>query len=195
MNILVVDTETTGLTPVGTVSWRSGAQGIDRVASYALVAVVNGAVVKSAYQLLNPCMPMPAAALAVNGLSDDMLCSQPLFTEHAPRILKAFGWADIVVGHNVRFDLDFLNAELKLAGLGSLPIKPTVDTHRIAKAEFQFVNNKLTTITSAWTIQHTAHNALGDCEATLQVLKRMLVEKYPGVPFDTSIRMFEQHFL
>lgn len=193
MNILVTDTETTGLCPVGSVDWRTGSKGTDRIAAFAFIALKDGEVVKSDYRLVNPTIPMPAAALAVNGLSDDKLANAPKFKEHAARIYAAFKWADVIVGHNVSFDLGFYKAEMKLASWDTgncyaLPTKPIVDTRLIAKDRFLFANNKLVTITSAWKIPHTAHNALGDCEATLAVLRRMMTEKYPHMSFADAVK-------
>jgi DNA polymerase-3 subunit epsilon len=103
---VVVDCETTGLSP------RTG----DRMVSLAAIETVGGLPTGRALHLVfNPGRPSHPSARRVHGLSDGFLSHQPRFAEHAAQV-EAFIAGDPLVGHNLRFDVGFLNAELARAG-------------------------------------------------------------------------------
>ncbi|WP_188312122.1 exonuclease domain-containing protein [Salinarimonas soli] len=106
---VVVDCETTGLSHAGG----------DRMVSFAAIEIVGHAPTGRALHLLfNPGRPSHWAARKVHGLSDDLLSHQPAFADHAEEI-AAFVGDDALVGHNLRFDVAFLNAEFAHAGRGA----------------------------------------------------------------------------
>ncbi len=106
---VVVDCETTGLSHAGG----------DRMVSFAAIEIVDHAPTGRALHLLfNPGRRSHWAARKVHGLSDDLLSHQPAFAEHADEIADFVG-GDALVGHNLRFDVAFLNAEFAHAGRGA----------------------------------------------------------------------------
>jgi DNA polymerase-3 subunit epsilon len=60
----------------------------------------------------------------MHGWSDWVLQLQPFFSEHAAELFQVLSSADLIVGHNVEFDLAFLGRELRAAGQPSLTQAP-----------------------------------------------------------------------
>jgi len=106
---LVFDVETTGLASY------------DRLVSIAGVWCDGLASTgEHFYLVFNPkksCHPMAAAA---HGLADWWLRYQPPFERHAAKLRDIFARADLVVGHNVGFDIRMLNHEFEKCGTPEL---------------------------------------------------------------------------
>lgn len=100
----VIDLETTGLFPGGH----------DRVVEIGIVALdFSRKPVGEWTTLVNPCRDV--GPTRIHGITASQVTDAPLFAEIIGDIATCV--ADrIIVGHNVRFDLGFLDAEFKLAG-------------------------------------------------------------------------------
>jgi len=110
---LVVDVETTGLSP------ESG----DRVCEIGAVRLRGGAVVDTFGSLVDPRRPVSPGAFAVNRISSAMLLDAPVFPEVASR-LRAMMEDAVLVAYNAPFDLSFLRSEFAL--IGEPPIRNVV---------------------------------------------------------------------
>lgn len=106
--VVVIDCETTGL---------SAAHG-HRMVSFAAIALPRpGSGSPSGVNLaFNPERRCDPQAARVHGLSDAFLSGQPTFREHAEAV-AAFLDGALLVAHNAAFDISFLQAELRHAGL------------------------------------------------------------------------------
>lgn len=153
----VIDTETTGLNPD------------DRIIELAAVKVRNGAIVSSFNELINPLRPINPIASRVNGITDSMVAGCPSFPNVSDEFLSFIG-DDVLVGHNVTFDLGFLNRELPEALENRY-----IDTLKIARLYAKDSDNhKLSTLVKYFEIeQEQEHRALGDAELTFQVYERL----------------------
>jgi len=176
---VVLDTETTGLD-----------RGTDRIIQFALVEIptvtleVNKEeiILKSTEGDVNPQRRIPADATRIHGISDDDVKDCPPFTEYIDKILSTIG-NSVVVGHNIQFDLDFLNAELIRAGRE--PIKN--ECYCTLKASREILPKKgykgkfsLIDLRNFFKINTgDAHNALVDANATV-VLFNLLVKFASG---------------
>jgi DNA polymerase III epsilon subunit family exonuclease len=187
MKILVFDCETTGLTPIGSLDRKSGSRGTDRIVELAGCLLVDGERVARFETLLNPEREMNAAAAAVNGIKPESLTRAPKFSELAEHVRQLFLGVDVVVGHNVMFDIGFIRGELEKCGLSIPTGFSLLDTRDLAKSKFRFENNKLVTRAAALSVTHQAHRAMGDVMATVGILKKMLDSLYPGVKFDEQV--------
>jgi DNA polymerase-3 subunit epsilon len=67
------------------------------------------------HRYLRPGREVDAAALAVHGITNEFLESQPAFAEVAEEFLAFIEGAELVI-HNADFDVGFLDAELAAAG-------------------------------------------------------------------------------
>ena len=97
---VVIDTETTGLSPKRC-----------KVIEVCASRVRNNQIVETFTTLLNPGCQLPYFIPQITGITDKMLVGKPKFYEIADT-LKEFIGRDIIVGHNIIFDIKFLNAEL-----------------------------------------------------------------------------------
>ena len=80
--------------------------------------------------LFDPERKLPAYITKLTGIRDADLRGQDTFSDHATKIEEFLGDA-LIVGHNVMFDIGFVNAELRRAGRMPL-INDRVDTMALA---------------------------------------------------------------
>ena len=109
IEFVIIDTETTGLRP-----------GAHRVIEVAGVRVRGGEVLGSFQSLLNPGVRVPNFIAQFTGITQAMVTTAPASHEILPDFLSFVDGA-IIVGHNVGFDISFLNYEAQLLGQ-SFPI-------------------------------------------------------------------------
>jgi len=120
---IVLDTETTGLNP------KEGHKIIEIGCIELDDNVPTG---KEWHSYVNPKRDIPEAATEVHGLEEAFLRDKPLFKEIAEDFL-GFLKEDVLVIHNARFDIGFLNHELNIAGLPLLDLEKTIDTMLLAR--------------------------------------------------------------
>ena len=118
MREIVWDTETTGIMP------GDG----HRIVEIGAVEMVNRMVTgRTFHTYVDPQRPMPKDAERVHGLSSDFLTGQPIFEQVVDGFLEFIGDAPLVA-HNAAFDMEFLNWELKRAGMPIVPMTRAIAT-------------------------------------------------------------------
>jgi len=160
----VLDLETTGgsaasceITEIGAVRYRGGE-------------------VEGTFQtMVNPGVPIPPFITVLTGITHAMVIEAPRIEEALPTFLEFIGEA-VIVGHNVRFDLSFLNAAAERLGYGRLP-NQSVDTiglaRRLVRGDVR--NFKLGTLAAHFRSPVTPnHRALDDAKATAHILWSLL---------------------
>ncbi len=159
-DIAVVDTETTGFSPSdGTV-----------IVEVAVVRLVDARVREelSWSSLVDIGRPIPPDATAVHGITTAMLAGAPKRAEVARRLREACGDRPLAF-HNAPFDLPFLAAMLRRAGLPPL-WNPVVDTLGLARGLFGPGSNSLGALAARLGLpRETAHRALGDALTTARL--------------------------
>lgn len=158
----VVDVETTGFSPLNG----------DRIVEIAVVRL--GADTTEEYvTLVNPLHDVGPSY--VHGLTAADVADAPMFQEIVGDLLEVMAGA-VMVAHNVRFDRDFLSAELSAAGV-FLPAIPSLCTLELAYAlEPGLANHRLSTCcASAGVTYDLSHSALGDARAEAELLRRYLL--------------------
>ncbi len=128
MRQVVFDLETTGF------KFSEG----HRIVEIGAVELINGAVSgQNFHSYVNPKRNMPEGAFRVHGLSEAFLRDKPCFAEPsvAPAFLAFVGAAELIAHNGVFFDLPFMQAELKAAGLEPMQNK-IVDTLHLARRKF-----------------------------------------------------------
>ena len=180
MREIVVDTETTGLSP------SAG----HRVIEIGCLELVNhmptGAVF---HEYLNPERDVPAEAVQIHGLTDEFLSSKPLFASVADRFLEFVAGAKLII-HNAEFDLGFLNAELKRLKRGSLTNVVT-DTLTLARKKYPGGQASLDALCRRFNIDNSArtqHGALLDAELLAEVYLELIGGRQPGLTLETNTR-------
>lgn len=160
---VIVDTETTGV-----------AAQRDRIIEIAAVRYVGGAVVDRFAQLINPGRSIPKRITSITGISTGMVFDQPLAEDVLPTFLDFLG-DDVLVAHNLTFDLGFLNAELARMGRPQIS-NQTLCTLRLARRLLKGLPSKgLTSIARFYRLSFDKrHRALGDAEVTAAILGHFL---------------------
>jgi DNA polymerase III epsilon subunit family exonuclease len=97
---VAVDVETTGLRPAR-----------QRIVEVAVVRFAEGREVERFESLVNPGRRLPKYIADLTGIADIDLAEAPTFAAVADRVLQVLG-EGLLVGHNVGFDISFLDAEL-----------------------------------------------------------------------------------
>ena len=150
----VVDLETTGLSPTS-----------DSIIEFAAVKVRDGLVVDQYSTLINPETPICRKVTMLSGITDEMLQDAPLIEAVLPECIQFIG-LDIIVGHNISFDLSFLQPAAHALGL-SLD-NDYVDTLQLSRRLCpELENHKLCTLQQHFGVKNPeAHRALSDCLCT-----------------------------
>lgn len=124
---------------------------------------------------MKPSVPIAPAAQAVHGITMDDLAACPAFEAFADEIAAVFAAADVIVGYNLSFDIEMLQAEYARIGRPALALggKQIVDAFRLWQqceprslqhAHRRFVGDEFA----------AAHSASADVAATGRVLIGML---------------------
>ncbi len=179
MREIVLDTETTGLSP------REG----HRIVEIGAIELINHVPTGNTYhQYINPQRSMPAEAFQVHGLGDDFLRDKPVFADIADAFLAFVGDARLVI-HNASFDMGFLNMELKRAGKPVLPRDQATDTLDIARRKFPGAQASLDALCKRFGIDNssrTLHGALLDSEILAEVYLELLGGRQQGLVLDAQ---------
>ena len=126
MREIVFDTETTGF----------DAKGADRITEIGCLEVIDLLPTgRQFHTYLDPQRDVPPRVTEITGLTTEFLKGKPKFAEKAQEFLDFVG-DDILIAHNARFDMGFVNAELSRANLTPLPANRFKDTLAMANAMF-----------------------------------------------------------
>jgi DNA polymerase-3 subunit epsilon len=168
MRQIIFDTETTGLEP---------SQG-HRIIEIGAIEVINRRKTgRTFHKYCNPDREVEAGALAVHGISNEFLSTQPRFAELADDLIEFLKGAELVI-HNAPFDVGFLNSELKL-----LKSEHTVDglctvldTLPMARSKYPGQRNSLDALCKRFNVDNSGreyHGALLDAQLLLDVYLAM----------------------
>ena len=115
MREIVLDTETTGMDP---------SEG-DRLVEIGCVELVNQIPTgKTYHQYINPERDVPAEAVAVHGLTEEILAKEPVFSQIFDEFLSFISDSRLVI-HNAAFDMRFINYEAPIRYI-RIPVFPFV---------------------------------------------------------------------
>jgi len=136
--------------------------------------------VESLSQLVNPKRPLTQFIQSLTGITDAELSTAPAFSEVAPKLV-AFVGVSPVIGHNIPFDLGFLQRK------GVRFASPTYDTWDLASAFLPRLGGyTLTGIARHFGITHQhAHRAVHDAETTMGIFLR-LIQLLRSLPSDVQ---------
>jgi DNA polymerase-3 subunit epsilon len=162
----VIDLETTG-----------GDRGNDLITEVGAVKVCGGECLGTFQTLVNPGRAIPATITILTGITNSMVLTAPRIEGVLAALLEFCGDA-VIVGHNVRFDVGFLNAALTRSRRPTLT-NATVDTVALARrlVRDEVPNCKLGTLAARFRLAHQpSHRALDDALATADLL-HLLIER------------------
>lgn len=165
-NYVIVDLETTGLDPDNNDIIEVGA-----------INVVNDVVCDTFVSFVSPRKSVPPKATAINGITNNMLINAPdvlsvLF------YLRHFVGDKIVVGHNIGFDMSFINSRVNtFSGIKCFDTKVFAKLVLGNKLEGGFSQLNLEKYFNI--VNDNKHRAIGDCMALFKIfscLKGMLYD-------------------
>lgn len=180
LDYTVVDLETTGLSPY-----------YDEIIEMAAIRVRSGKAVETHQQLVKPQRSISEFITALTSITNEMVADAPSVWDALPGFLDFIG-GDLIVGHNVGFDVRFIfnNSVEHLQRPFS---NDYVNTVRIArKAGLGLQNYRLDTLCDVFGIDSTnQHRALADCERT-----HILLEKFRELfPSEEHLQgLFARHY-
>ncbi|HAM02664.1 MAG TPA: hypothetical protein DCQ30_10650 [Acidimicrobiaceae bacterium] len=164
VRFVVLDVETTGGSPDEASLIEIGA-----------AAFLAGEELASFETFVDPGTEIPPFVSELTGITDDMVRAAPSPQIAVPQLVSLIGDA-VVVGHNVAFDLGFLDAAL--AGCGRPPLtNAVVDTLALARrlVRDEVPDCALGTLAAVLRLAHRpAHRALADALATADLLHRLI---------------------
>ena len=179
MREIVLDTETTGLSP------DNG----DRIVEIGCVELINHVPTSNTYQVyLNPEKDMDPGAEKVHGLTNEFLLDKPKFKEIADSFLDFIGDSNLIA-HNADFDINFLNSELVRAKKDKINNDRVVDTLKIARSKFPGARNSLDALCKRFFVDNSNrsfHGALLDSELLAEVYLELVGGKEPDLELSTN---------
>src|SRR6516164_2559689 len=167
VTFVVLDLETTGGSPTTCAITEVGA-----------VKYRGGECLGELHTLVNPGVPVPPMITVLTGITEAMVVPAPPIDEVLPPLLEFLGPSGetVIGGHNVRFDVAFLDAALTARGYPRLAHR-RVDTAALAR---RLVRDEVPNLRLATLARHLrvpsepVHRALPDARATLEVLHALL---------------------
>jgi DNA polymerase-3 subunit epsilon len=178
---IVLDTETTGLNPLGG----------DRIVEIGCIELVNHIPSGRHHHIyINPERSMPEEAFRVHGLSDEFLADKPVFAEIADTFLDFIGDASLII-HNAAFDIGFLNAELEKLNRPALA-NNVIDTVMLARQVHPGARVSLDALCKHYGIDNsrrTLHGALLDSEILAEVYLELIGGRQVGLALVTDVEV------
>lgn len=153
----VLDTETTGLSRE------------DEIVQIAILAADERVLIDT---LIRPTRPIPPDATAIHGITDRDVASAPIFPEIYDRLRAMLADRRVVI-YNAEFDLRLLNQTLLKYGMPIWNFPP--DRVECAMLRYSAWKGEIWGDGSyKWQrLEGGDHTALGDCRATLALIRRM----------------------
>lgn len=157
-NYVVVDLETTGLSPQS-----------DSIIEIGALKVIDGHIVDEFSVLIDPHKYISSTITRITGITNEMVIGKPsiedvfddflIFIEDYP-----------ILGHNVRFDLNFLQA-----------ISPIhndwIDTLHLSRSIIkELKHHRLSDLVAYFQVSLNTHRAIDDCVSTKEVYDFLEIE-------------------
>ncbi len=165
----VVDVETTGGSPTTAA-----------LTEIAAARFRGGECLGTFQTLVDPGCDVPALISLLTGITDDMVAGAPPVSSVLPSFLE-FVRGDVLVGHNVSFDVRFLDAALAEGTrppLGNTIVDTLALARRLVRPDVP--NCRLRTLALELGLDHVpSHRALDDVLATADLL-HLLIERATG---------------
>jgi DNA polymerase-3 subunit epsilon len=164
ITFVVLDLETTG-----------GSAYTDAITEIGALKLRGGQLLGRIDTFVNPGVPIPPLITMLTGITEAMVAPAPPIRELLPTLLEFLHDA-VIVGHNIRFDIGFLDAALSAANYPRLSHR-RVDTVALARRLMrdEVPNLKLHTLARHFrTTVEPVHRAYADAAATAEVFHSLL---------------------
>ena len=160
LDFTIIKTETTGI--------RDDA----KLVEFAAIKIRNGKPVKSFNTLINPKIKIPNEAIKIHGINNRKVNKAPT-VEGISQLIYDFIEDDIVVGHNIDFDIMILKNNLKNGF-----VNKNIDIITTIKQDYKLRDYKLKTIIDKLDlIEIITHRALHDAFIIMKCIQKLNEEK------------------
>ena len=154
---VILDTETTGL----------------RRAQACQVAITDANGEALLDNLVKPTKPIERRAIDIHHITNEMIADAPEFPELYPLILEAIGDREVII-YNSRFDTQVINNNCRAHKLPDIFTKSRrVTCAMLWYSQYEGQWNEYHGNYRWQRLPEGDHSALGDCRATLEVIRRM----------------------
>ncbi|MGI6608567.1 MAG: exonuclease domain-containing protein [Erysipelotrichaceae bacterium] len=169
----IFDVETTGLDTF-----------FDEIIEIGAIKVKNNKIVSKYQSLVKPNREIDEFITDLTGISNEMVKNAPTIEKILPKLLEFIG-NDILIGHNVNFDINFVYDNLYRKGLVVLK-NDFIDTMRIARKLLpELSHHRLIDLAEYFSINAFGnHRAIKDCEILFYIyenLKVLALERYGDI--------------
>lgn len=180
---IIFDIETTGLD-----------SSYDEIIEIGAIKVKNNKIVSKFNSLVKPKNEIDEYITELTGITNEMVKDAPTIEEILPDFMNYIG-NDILIGHNVNFDINFIYDNLYRNKFDVLT-NDFIDTMRISRKLLpELPHHRLIDLAKYFKIDSTNnHRSLKDCEITMNVyenLKEIALQKYDNV--DEFKNAFKKH--
>lgn len=157
-----IDIETTGLDPTQ-----------DKIIEIAAIKVVDNQVVDSYSSLINPNIIVNDFIVELTGITNQELANAPTIEQILPEFINFVG-DNIVVGHNVHFDINFIY-DNSMKFLGKPFSNDFIDTLRLSRKLLPSIkSHRLHLLTEYFNINvNEFHRALSDVYTTVKIFNEL----------------------
>ena len=159
---VVFDIETTGFSPIK-----------NRIIEIGAVKIKNGEIVERFSEFINPQVPIPYKITKLTSITDDMVINAPTREVIIPKFVEFCDGA-VLVGHNVGFDISFINQNCKDLGIDA--DYTTVDTLWLSRYFFPLqAKHTLDAVAKTLNVvlEHH-HRAVDDAECTALIFNKFI---------------------
>ncbi len=172
-NYIVFDIETTGLDSF-----------YDEIIEIGAIKVENNKIVSKFSSLVKPKNMINEYISELTGITNEMVKNAPTIEEILPSFMNYIG-NDILIGHNVNFDINFIYDNLYRRKFDVLT-NDFIDTMRISRKLLpELPHHRLIDLANYFEIDvENNHRSLKDCEITLNVyekLKNIALQRYGNI--------------
>ncbi|PZT56046.1 PolC-type DNA polymerase III [Paenibacillus silvae] len=160
---IVFDIETTGLSVTQ-----------NKIIEIAAVKVQEGKEIDRFATFVNPHERIPYNIQQLTNITDEMVKDAPEL-EPVIRDFVAFAGDGVLVAHNARFDMGFIQASLKNLGMPEMP-NPVLDTLELARLLYpKMKNHRLNTLADKYKVAlESHHRAIDDTIALAGILNGLI---------------------
>jgi len=165
----------------------------DRIVEISILKVFPNGNKESKTWLVNPELEIPAEVVAIHGIDNEKVVTEPTFNELADEVSKLIDGCDLAGFNSNRFDIPLLAEEMLRADIDfDMKNRVAVDVQVI------FHKKEQRTLSAAYKFYcdkdlENAHSAEADTNATYEVLKAQL-DKYDDLENDVKfLNEFSSH--
>jgi len=157
----------------------------DRIVEISILKVHPNGNKESKTWLVNPEIEIPAEVVAIHGISNEKVVTEPTFNELAQQVSDLIAGCDLAGFNSNRFDIPLLAEEMLRAGIDfDMKNRVAIDVQVI------FHKKEQRTLSAAYKFYcdenlENAHSAEADTNATYEILKSQL-DRYDDLENDTK---------